>query len=102
MILNEDRFCHSRPLLVNLEALNVYLISLFLHLNFTHFIPKLFHEVIKSQDINIQLICPILITVSKIFFRNYKVFSFRLDDLPYGTIFLIKKLTTLILICFSK
>ena len=29
MILNEDRFCHSRPLLVDLEALNVYQISLY-------------------------------------------------------------------------
>ena len=35
-IFDEDRFCHSRPLLENLKSLNVYEINLFQHLNLMH------------------------------------------------------------------
>ena len=35
-IFNEDQFCHSRPLLVELKALNVYQINLYQYLNFAH------------------------------------------------------------------
>ena len=70
MILNEDRFCHSRPLLLDLKVFSVYKINFYQHLTFMHRlkikdIPELFHEVIKKQGINIQLMCPISITVSR-------------------------------------
>ena len=35
-IFDEDRFCHSRPLLENLKSLNVYEINLFQHLSLMH------------------------------------------------------------------
>ena len=53
IIFNEYRLCHSRPLLKNLNALNVYQINLFQNLNFMHRIkmrniPEVFHETIKK------------------------------------------------------
>ena len=35
-VFDEDRLCHSRPLLRRLNALNFYQINLFQHLNFMH------------------------------------------------------------------
>ena len=53
MILNGDRFCHSRPLLLDLRVLSVYQINLYQHLTFMrrrkiNDIPELFDEVIKN------------------------------------------------------
>ena len=55
IIFNEDRLCHSGPLLKNVNALNVYQISLYQTLNFMHRIkmgniPEVFHETIKKPD----------------------------------------------------
>ena len=55
IIFNEDRLCHSRPLLKNLNALNVYQINLYQNLNFMHRIkmgniPEVFHETIKKPN----------------------------------------------------
>ena len=54
IIFNEDRLCHSRPFLKNLNALNVYYITLNQNLNFMQIIKmgnisKVFHETIKKQ-----------------------------------------------------
>ena len=70
MILNEDRFCHSRPLLLELKVLSVYQINLYQHLTFMrrrkiNDISELFDEMIKKKKINIQIIYPISITVSR-------------------------------------
>ena len=50
-------------------------------------IPELFHEVIKKQGINIQLICPISITASTNILQKLPSIQFHLEDLHYGTIF---------------
>ena len=36
IVFHEDPLCHSRPLLQSLNALNVYQINLFQHINFRH------------------------------------------------------------------
>ena len=51
MILSEDQFCHSRSLLLDLKALNVYQINLYQLLTFIrklkiNDIPELFQDVI--------------------------------------------------------
>ena len=55
IIFNEDRLCHLRPLLKNLNASNVYQINLYQNLNFMHRIkmgniPEVFHETIKKPN----------------------------------------------------
>ena len=55
IIFSENRLCHSRLLLKNLNALNVYQINLFQNLNFMHRIkmgniPKVFHGKIKKPN----------------------------------------------------
>ena len=61
-VFNEDRLSHSRPLLRKINALNVYQINLYQHLNFMHKFnnqetPRIFNDLIKkTQYINIQLI----------------------------------------------
>ena len=51
---NEDRFCHSRPFLKTLNALNMYQLNIYQNLNFMHRlkcdnIPKIFTELIKKS-----------------------------------------------------
>ena len=55
MVFDEDRLCHSRPLLRRLNALNVYQINLFQHINFMHRLsindlPKHFNITFKKPD----------------------------------------------------
>ena len=55
IIFNEDRLCHSRPLLKDPNALNVYQINLYQNLNFIDRInmgniPEVFHETIKKPN----------------------------------------------------
>ena len=55
IVFDEDRLCHSRPLLQRFNALNVYQINLFQHLNFTHRLnindlPKNFNNTFKKPD----------------------------------------------------
>ena len=52
-IVNEDRLCHSQPLLKKLNALNVYQLSIYQNFNFMHRlkddnITKIFTELIKK------------------------------------------------------
>ena len=60
-VFNEDRLSHSRPLLRKINALNVYQINLYQHLNFMHKFnnqetPRMFNDLISNRYINIQLI----------------------------------------------
>ena len=53
IVFDEDRLYHSRPLLQRLNALNVYQINLFQHLNFMHRLsidnlPKNFNNTFKK------------------------------------------------------
>ena len=53
IIFNENRLCHSRPLLRTFNALNVYQLNIYENLNFMHRlkndnIPKIFPELIKK------------------------------------------------------
>ena len=53
IIFNEDRLCHSWPLLKTLNALNVYQLNIYQNLKFMHKlkkdnIPKIFTELIKK------------------------------------------------------
>ena len=55
IVFNEDRLCHSRPLLRELNALNIYQINLFQVLKFMHRftiddLPKVFKNVFKKPD----------------------------------------------------
>ena len=55
IIFNEDRLCHSRPLLKTLKALNVYQLNINQNLNFSprlknDNIPKIFTELIKKLE----------------------------------------------------
>ena len=55
IVFEEDQLCHSRPLLWRLNALNVYHINLFQHLNFIHRLriddlPKNFNNTFKKPD----------------------------------------------------
>ena len=55
LIFNEDRFCDSRSLLKNLNALNVYQINLYQNLSFVHRIKmgnilEIFQETIKKPN----------------------------------------------------
>ena len=55
IVFDEDRLCHSRPLLQRLNALNVYQIKLFQHINFMHRLsidglPKHFNNTFKKPD----------------------------------------------------
>ena len=55
IIFNKDSLFHSRPLLKNLNALNVYQINLYQNLNFIHRIKmgnihEVFHETIKRPN----------------------------------------------------
>ena len=55
IIFNDDRLCHSRPLLKNLNALNVYQINLHQNVNFMYRIkmgniPEAFHETVKKPN----------------------------------------------------
>ena len=52
-MFNEDRLSHSRPLLRKINALNVYQINLYQHLNFMHKFnnqetPRIFNDLIKK------------------------------------------------------
>ena len=52
---DKDRLCHSRPLLRRLNALNVYQINLFQHINFMHRLsiddlPKYLSSTFKEPD----------------------------------------------------
>ena len=53
IIFNKNKLCHSRPLLRSLNALNVYQINLYQHLNFIHKFkkkqtPKIFNDIIDA------------------------------------------------------
>ena len=55
IIFNEDRLCHSRPLLKTLKVLNVYQLNINQNLNFSprlknDNIPKIFTELIKKLE----------------------------------------------------
>ena len=55
IVFNEDRLCHSRPLLRELNALNIYQINLFQVLKFMHRftiddLPKVFKNVFKKPE----------------------------------------------------
>ena len=55
IIFNEDRLCHSRPLLKTLKALNVYQLNINQNLNFSprlknDNIPKIFTELINKLE----------------------------------------------------
>ena len=55
ILFDEDRLCHSRPLLRRLNALNVYQINLFHHLDFLHRLsmdnlPKNFNNTFKKPE----------------------------------------------------
>ena len=55
IVLNKDNLTHSKPLFENLNALNVYQISICQHLNFMHKfisnqIPSIFSDIIKRPD----------------------------------------------------
>ena len=55
IIFNEDRLCHSRPLLKTLKALNVYQLNINQNLNFfprlkNDNIPKIFTELINKLE----------------------------------------------------
>ena len=52
-VFNEGRLCHSRPLLKELNSLNVYQINLYQHLNFMHKfkneqVPAVFNNLISQ------------------------------------------------------
>ena len=52
-VFNEHRLSHSRPLLRKINALNVYQINLYQHLNFMHKFnnqetPRIFNDLIKK------------------------------------------------------
>ena len=52
-MFNEDRLSHPRPLLRKINALNVYQINLYQHLNFMHKFnnqetPRIFNDLIKK------------------------------------------------------
>ena len=55
IVFNQDKFAHSGPLLRSLNALNVYQINLFQHLNFMHKVsnhvaPLIFNEIFKKPS----------------------------------------------------
>ena len=77
IIFNEDRLCHSRPLLKDPNALNVYQINLYQNLNFIDRIkmgniPEVFHETIKKPNQEYSA------TFSNLNYRNKKVL-FKID-----------------------
>ena len=83
IIFNEDQLCHSRPLLTNLNALNVYQINLYQNLNFMHSIkmgniPKLFHETIKKPNHKYP------ITFS---YLNYSIKKYSLKSTKYSVLY---------------
>ena len=55
IVYNKDKFTHSKPLLRNLNALNVYQINIYQHLGFMHKLnndktPKVFNDIIKRPE----------------------------------------------------
>ena len=55
IVFDEDRLCHSRPLLRTLKVLNVYQINLFQHVNFIlrlsiDDLPKYFNKIFKKPN----------------------------------------------------
>ena len=55
IVFNNDKLTYSKPLLENLNALNVYQINIYQHLNFMHKfvnnqIPSIFNDLIKRPD----------------------------------------------------
>ena len=55
IVFNQEKLTHSRPLLRSLNALNVYQINLYQHLNFMHKVsnnvaPLIFHEMFKKPS----------------------------------------------------
>ena len=74
IVFDEDQLCHSRPLLQRLNALNVYQINLFQHINFMHRLsiddlPKHFNNTFKKPDHKYKItfsICCCLLPRTKI------------------------------------
>jgi len=55
IVYNKDKLSHSKPLLRNLNALNVYQINIYQHLGFMHRFnndetPKVFNDIIKRPE----------------------------------------------------
>ena len=55
IVFNKDKLTHSKPLFKNLNALNVYQINIYQHLNFMHKfinnqIPSIFSSLIKRPE----------------------------------------------------
>ena len=80
IIFNEDRLCHSRPLLKNLNALNVYQINLYQNLNLMQRIkmeniPKVFHQTIKKPNDKYPTTFSIL---------NYSIKKYHLKSTKYS------------------
>ena len=77
IIFNEDRLCHLRPLLKNLNALNIYQLNIYQNLNFMHRlknIPKVFTELIKKPKHKYP---------TKFSENSYTTKSFSLSNMKY-------------------
>ena len=77
IIFNEDRLCHLRPLLKNLNALNIYQLNIYQNLNFMHRlknIPKIFTELIKKPKHKYP---------TKFSENSYTTKSFSLSNMKY-------------------
>ena len=79
IIVNEDRLCHSQPLLKNLNALNVCQLSIYPNLNFMHRlkndnITKIFTELIKKPKHKYP---------TKFSKNSYTTKSFSLSNMKY-------------------
>ena len=80
IIFNEDRLCHSRPLLKNLNTLNVYQVNIYQNPNFMHRlkndnIPQIFTELIKKPKHKYP---------TKFSKSSYTTKSFSLSNIKYS------------------
>ena len=78
-IVNEDRLCHSQPLLKKLNALNVYQLSIYQNFNFMHRlkddnITKIFTELIEKPKHKYP---------TKFSKNSYTTKSFSLSNMKY-------------------
>ena len=96
IVFNKDKLTHSKPLFKNLNALNVYQINIYQHLNFMHKfnnnqIQSIVSDLIKRPDHK----HPTNFSQSSFYFKIYSLnstkYSISIRGPNYGMMLLIKK-----------
>ena len=95
-VFNKDKLTHSKPSFENLNALNVYQINIYQHLNFMHKfvnnqIPSIFNDLIKRPDHKYPTNFSQSIFTEKGILLIVQNILFPPVDLNYGMMLLIKK-----------